>query len=73
LNGQDALKDMFSIISHEGNTNDVTEHAGKDVDQWSHFSIASGSTTLYTHSGNKSGGFLENWNYFYLKNQLYHS
>jgi hypothetical protein len=28
---------------------------------------------LYNHFGNQFGGFLENWEYLYLKTQLYHS
>jgi hypothetical protein len=37
-----------------------------------HSSIAGGSANLY-HSGNQFGSFSENWEYVYLKTQLYHS
>ena len=38
-----------------------------------HYFIVDGIENWYNHSGNQSGGFLENWNYIYLKTQLYHS
>jgi hypothetical protein len=51
----------------------VTEHAGKDVEQGEHFSTAAGRANLYNHFGNQFGSFSENWEQFYLKTQLYHS
>jgi hypothetical protein len=51
----------------------VTAHAGEDVEKEKHSSIACRIENWYNHSGNQFGGFLENWKYFYLKNQLYYS
>jgi hypothetical protein len=51
----------------------ATAHAGKDVEKTEHSSIADGITNWYNHSGDQSGGSLENWKYFYPKTQLYHS
>ena len=39
----------------------VTAHAGEDVDQEKHSSIAGGSTNLYNNFGNQFGSFSENW------------
>ena len=39
----------------------VTAHAGEDVEQGEHSSIAGGSANLYNHFGNQFGGFSENW------------
>jgi hypothetical protein len=39
----------------------VTAHAGEDVEQGEHFSIAGGCANLYNHFGNQCGGFSENW------------
>ena len=36
-------------------------YAGEDVDEGEHSSITDGNAHLYTHSGNKYGCFLENW------------
>ena len=36
----------------------VTAHAGEDVEQGEHSSIAGGSANLYNHSGNTFEGFL---------------
>ena len=44
----------------------MTEHAGEDVEQEGHSSIASGSENLYNYSGNQSGSFSENWEEFDL-------
>jgi hypothetical protein len=38
-----------------------TAHAGKDVQQGEHSSIAGGNVNLYNHFGNQFGGFSENW------------
>jgi hypothetical protein len=38
----------------------VTANTGKDVEKGEYSSIAGGSENLYNHSGNQSGGFLEN-------------
>jgi hypothetical protein len=48
----------------------VTADVGEDVEKKEHCSrIASWSN----HSGNQSGGSSENWKFFYLRIQLYHS
>jgi hypothetical protein len=39
----------------------VTAYAGKDVEKEEHSSIVGGIASLYNHSGNQSGGSLENW------------
>jgi hypothetical protein len=36
-------------------------HAGKDMQQGEHYSIAGGSANLYNHFGSQFGSFLENW------------
>jgi hypothetical protein len=38
----------------------LTVHAGDDVEQGEHFSIAGGSTNLYNHFENEFDGFSEN-------------
>jgi hypothetical protein len=38
----------------------VTAHAGEDMEQGEHPSIAVGSANLYRHYGNQYEGFLEN-------------
>ena len=49
----------------------MTAHAGEDVEQEDHSSIAGGSSNFYNDYGNQFGSFLENWEQFYLKSQLY--
>jgi hypothetical protein len=39
----------------------VTADAGKDVEKEEHSSIAGGIASWYNYSGNKFGGFSENW------------
>jgi hypothetical protein len=39
----------------------VTRHVGEDVEKKECSSIAYGFTNLCNHSGNQSGGSLENW------------
>jgi hypothetical protein len=39
----------------------VTADAGEDVEKEKHSSIAGGIESLYNHTGNQSGGSLENW------------
>ena len=41
--------------------NQEIAHAGEDVEQGEHFSIAGGSAKLYKHFGSQFGGFSENW------------
>ena len=48
-------------------------HAGKDVEQQEHFSIAGESANLHNNFGNQFGSFVENQEEWYLKTQLYHS
>jgi hypothetical protein len=36
-------------------------HAGADMEQGEHSSIAGRSANLYNHSGNQFGSFSENW------------
>jgi hypothetical protein len=75
-NGQE-LKEMFKVFSHQGNANQndsilhpsewlrskiqVTAHAGEDMEEEDHSSIADGNANLYSHSGKQSSGFSENW------------
>jgi hypothetical protein len=51
----------------------VTASAGEDVEKEESSSITGGIASLYNHSGNQSGGSLENWTLYYLKTQLYYS
>ena len=51
----------------------MTAHTEEDVEQGKHSSTASGSANLYNHFGHQYGSFLENWEFIYLKTQLYHS
>ena len=46
--------------------NSATAHAGKNVEQGEHSSIAGGSANLYNHSGNQFGGFSENCDWLVL-------
>jgi hypothetical protein len=39
----------------------VTADACKDVEKEEHYSIVDGIESWYNHSGNLSGGSLENW------------
>jgi hypothetical protein len=39
----------------------VTTHVGEDVEEEENSSIAGGIENWYNHSGNQSGGSLENW------------
>jgi hypothetical protein len=47
-------------------------HVVEDVEQ-EDSSIACGSAEMYKYFGNQFGCFSENWEYFHLKTQLYHS
>jgi hypothetical protein len=49
----------------------ATAHACEDVEHREHFSIARGGKNMYNYFGNLFGGFSENWEEIYLKNQLY--
>jgi hypothetical protein len=51
----------------------VIADAGEDVEKKEYSSIAGQIASWYNHSGNQSGGFSENWRWFYPKTQLYHS
>ena len=50
----------------------VIAHAGEDVEQGEHSSIASGSPHLYNQFGNQYSGSSENWELIYLKTPLHH-
>jgi hypothetical protein len=39
----------------------VTADVGEDVEKEGHSSIVGGIASLHNHSGNQSGGSLENW------------
>jgi hypothetical protein len=39
----------------------VTADAGEDVEKEEYSSIVGEIASMYTHSGNQSGGSLENW------------
>jgi hypothetical protein len=49
----------------------LTADADEDVEKDEHSPIAGGIVNLYNHSGNESGGFLENWTQCYQKIQQY--
>jgi hypothetical protein len=51
----------------------MTTHVGEDVEKEEHSSIADEIANWYNHSGNQSGGSSEDWQYIYLKTQLYYS
>jgi hypothetical protein len=51
----------------------VTVHAGEDVEQEEHSSIASGSINLFILYGNQYGGYSESWESIYLNIQLFYS
>jgi hypothetical protein len=45
----------------------VTADVGEDVEKEKHSSIVSGIASLYNHSGNQSGGYSENWTWYYQR------
>jgi hypothetical protein len=45
----------------------VTADAGEDVEKEVHSSTDGGIASLYNHSGNQSGGFSENWTWYYQR------
>jgi hypothetical protein len=51
----------------------VTANVGEDIENEEYSSIAGGISRWCNHSGNQFGGFSENWTYYYLRTQLYHS
>jgi hypothetical protein len=51
----------------------VTADAGKDVEKKENSSIAGGIASWYDHSGAHFDSSSENWTYYYLRTQLYHS
>jgi hypothetical protein len=51
----------------------MTEDAGEDVEKEEYSSIAGGIASWYNHSGNQSGGYSENWTWYHLRTQQYHS
>jgi hypothetical protein len=51
----------------------VTADAGEDVEKEEHSFIAGGIASWYNHTGNQFGSSSENWTYYYLRTQLYHS
>jgi hypothetical protein len=55
------------------NTTQVTDYAGKDVEQGENSSIAGGSAHLYSHYGNQCGNSSERWELIYPKIHLYYS
>ena len=50
---------------HLGSKTQATAHAGENVGQREHFSIADGIANWHNHFGNQFGSFLENWEKFY--------
>ena len=54
------LKSILHLPEWLRSKTQVTAHAGKDVEQGEHSSIAGGSTNLYNHFENQFGGFSEN-------------
>ena len=87
-NDYKTLKEMFNIISHQGNMNQNDSESIlpirvakiKNTDDslcWKgcgvrETSIAGGSTNLYNYSENQYGGFSENWESIYLKTHQYY-
>jgi hypothetical protein len=51
----------------------VTGNSGKDVEKEEHSSLVGGIARWYYHSDNLSRGSTENWTWYYIRNQLYHS
>jgi hypothetical protein len=49
----------------------VTADAGKDVQKEEHSYIVGGIRSLYNHSGNQSGGSLENWKWLSCQKPTY--
>jgi hypothetical protein len=74
-NSQEALKEMFNVINHQGNANQSNfERVALHLTPIRMTEIKTdGSANLYSHSGNQFGGFSENWEKFYLKIQLCNS
>jgi hypothetical protein len=50
----------------------LTVDAGEDVEKEKQSSIVGGISSWY-NSGNQSGSSSENWTWYYLRTQLYHS
>jgi hypothetical protein len=48
----------------------ATVNAGKEMKKRKYSALADGISSWHNHSGNQSGGSLENWKWFYLKTQL---
>jgi hypothetical protein len=51
----------------------VTADGGEDVEKEEYSSIAGEIGSWYKLSGNQFGSSLENWTYYYLRTQQYHS
>ena len=79
-NGQKTLKELFNILSHQGNVRfhltpvsmakiKTTNYSlnWEECGVRAHFFIAGGSVNLYNCFENHYGGFSENWDSLYLK------
>jgi hypothetical protein len=66
-NGQEAIKEMLRVFSHQGNANQNdspikmakiknSPHAREDMKQDGHSSIVGGSANLHNYFGNQFGG-----------------
>jgi len=51
----------------------VTADAGENMEKEKHSSLAGGIENWYNHCRNQSGDSLENWTWYYLRTQQYHS
>ena len=49
----------------------MTADSGEDAEKEEHSSTVGEVVSLYSHSGNQSGGSSENWTLYYLKTQLF--
>jgi hypothetical protein len=48
----------------------VKVDSGDNVEKEEHSSIVGGIARSYNHSGNQTGGFSENWTFYFLRTQL---
>jgi hypothetical protein len=69
------LRFHLTILHQSGrhkSINEMTAHAGEDVEYREHSSIAGGTANLYNHYGNRCDGSSGRWKLISLKIQLYH-
>jgi hypothetical protein len=61
------VADILEVRTTESLNQELTAHAGEDVEQGEYYFIAGGSANLHRHFGNQSASFSERWVLFYLK------